>query len=125
MGINLWLNSNRDAGGALLKEFPVKECQHGRCELQPNLLITMTFLQWMNRPVKRVRVFTWQLGSKLRETGGGFRFLPKYRNREIREWRNETAAVIRTMRKTMRKINGKIHLPKYHEEKAKYIFSWK
>lgn len=77
-----------------------------------------SFQNWMNRPIKRVQVYTWQIACNLfnREPLANFRCLPKYRDEKAKIARKEVAQMI----KFKRSIKS-IVLPKYNEKRGEYV----
>jgi hypothetical protein len=73
------------------------------------------FARWMNRPVKRVQVYTWHLFCGVYPKAVPIRYRPAYRDFEIREYRRLLAQVLRECRRA-----GHVRLPIYNEAKAIY-----
>jgi hypothetical protein len=77
-----------------------------------------SFSHWMNRPVKRVQVYTWQMACDLFDSAPlrCFRMLPAYRDAAALVVRKELAGII----KRKRAIRA-VRLPVYNEARADYI----
>ena len=76
------------------------------------------FYEWMNRPVKRVQVYTWQMACGLFDVAPlrCFRMLPAYRDAAALAVRKELADII----KRKRAIRA-VRLPSYNERLADYV----
>ena len=79
----------------------------------------MTFNEYMNRPLKRVQVFTWRMACDLFDSIPlqTFRSLPPFRSEASKVARREIAHIVRIKRSL-----GYVRLPKYNERQAEYIF---
>ena len=75
------------------------------------------FHRWMNRSVKRVQVYTWEMAWNLFDTAPlqTFRALPAHRNSAAKVARREIAQIIKRKRLII-----KINLPVYNEASGKY-----
>ncbi len=77
-----------------------------------------SFHVWMNRPIKRVQVYTWRMACDLfnAEAVRTFRMLPAYRDDAAKVARREIALIIKRKR-----VIRAVRLPRYNEERAIYI----
>lgn len=78
------------------------------------------FRRWMNRPLCRVQVYTWQLACRIFPEDAPlsrFRALRPYRDDQTQDMRRSVAGAVRIARR------GKITLPIYDEAKGKYIMT--
>lgn len=76
-----------------------------------------TLARWMNQPVKRVHVYTWALAKRMPDNQL-LRVVSKHRTKEERAFRLQVARVVMDRRKL-----GKVYLPAYVEDQARYVFT--
>jgi len=81
-------------------------------------VVLNSFRAWMNRPVKRVHVYTWSMACALFNDSplATFRCLPAYRTEAAKVARREIARIIK-----QKKRIGAVRLPVYNEATENYL----
>lgn len=77
------------------------------------------FVNWMNRPLQRVHVFTWKVACDLNPNNHPpcIRLFPNQREEDVKIWRGVVSKAVRRARQ-----HSKIQIPIYKDQLQEYVF---